>query len=223
MDERILPGILTLLIVAVAFSLMWWGWRNKLKRQADVGGLPEVPAELGEALISVPGQYVVTTSGGDWLDRLAVHGLGIRTTAVVRAYPAGILVERSGAQDIFIAKENFTEVATQAGMAGKFVEKDGIIVISWLLAGTAVDTGFRTTEAGAKRPLVETLQTLLPEGAKMAEGDLAENHEAAAGFAADAKPEPKPESQPESQSDVDPDVQNIDTPAVERNGKNKSE
>lgn len=214
MDERILPGILTLLIVAVAFSLMWWGWRNKLKRQADVGGLPEVPAELGEALISVPGQYVVTTSGGDWLDRLAVHGLGIRTTAVVRVYPAGILVERSGAQDIFIATENFTEVATQAGMAGKFVEKDGIIVISWLLAGTAVDTGFRTTEAGAKRPLVETLQTLLPEGAK-----IAENHEAAAGFAADAQPE----SQPESQPDVDSDVQNIDTPAVERNGKNKSE
>lgn len=212
MDERIVPGILTLLIVAVAFTLMWWGWRNKLKRQADVGQLPEVPAELGEALISVPGQYVVTTSGGDWLDRLAVHGLGIRTPAVVHAYPSGILVERSGAQDIFIAKEHFTELATQAGMAGKFVEKDGIVVISWLLAGAEVDTGFRTTEAGAKHPLMETLQTLLPEGAKMADNGLLENIENAA-----------PEAQPGAQPDVEPDVQNIDTPAVERNGKNKSE
>lgn len=204
MDERILPGILTLLIIVVAFALMWWGWRNKLKRQADVGQLPEAPTELGEALISVPGQYVVTTSGGDWLDRLAVHGLGIRTPGVVHVYPSGILVERSGAQDIFIAKEHFTELATQSGMAGKFVEKDGLIVIGWLLAGKDVDTGFRTIEAGAKRPLMETLQTLLPEGAKMADNDLFEKTKNTA---------------PETPADV----QNIDTPAVERNGKNKSE
>lgn len=175
MDERILPGILTLLIVAVAFALMWWGWRNKLKRQGNVGELPTVPADLGAALISVPGQYVVTTSAGDWLDRLAVHGLGIRTPAVVHVYSTAVVVERKGAQDLFIAAEDLTEVGTKAGMAGKFVEKDGLVVISWRLAGTEVDTGFRTAEAGAKRPLLDALTALLPRNhGGMAENDVEE-------------------------------------------------
>ncbi|WP_207767492.1 PH-like domain-containing protein [Arthrobacter glacialis] len=175
MDERILPGVLTLLIVAVAFALMWWGWRNKLKRQGSVGELPAVPADLGAALISVPGQYVVTTTAGDWLDRLAVHGLGIRTPAVVHVYSTAVVVERKGAQDLFIAAGELTEVGTKAGMAGKFVERDGLVVMSWLLAGTEVDTGFRTAEAGAKRPLLDALTALLPRNhGGMAENDVEE-------------------------------------------------
>lgn len=166
MDARILPGILTLLLVVVVFALMGWGWRNKLKRQNYIGALPEVPENLGEALISVPGQYVVTTTTGDWLDRLAVHGLGIRTPGVVNVHPHGILIQRTGSQDIFIAKENLTQVGTQTGMAGKFVEKDGLVLISWFLEHTEVDTGFRTTEAGAKRPLLEALKQLLPPGSE---------------------------------------------------------
>ena len=163
MDERILPGLLTLLLVVVIFAMMWWGWRNKLKRQDAVAALPEVPAGLGEAAISVPGLYVVTTSAGDWLDRMAVHGLGIRTPAVVHVYAAGVVLERKGAQDIFIARDALAEVAARNGMAGKFVEKEGLVVIGWRLADTAVDTGFRTTQAAAKRPLIEALQALLPE------------------------------------------------------------
>lgn len=175
MDERILPGILTLLIVVVAFALMGWGWRNKLKRQGSVGDLPTIPADLGAALISVPGQYVVTTNAGDWLDRLAVHGLGIRTPAVVHVYSTGVVVERKGGQDLFMAAADLTEVGTKAGMAGKFVERDGLVVISWLLADTEVDTGFRTAEAGAKRPLLDALTALLPRNhATMAENVVEE-------------------------------------------------
>ncbi|MFQ4149015.1 hypothetical protein AAGW05_09990 [Arthrobacter sp. LAPM80] len=164
MDERILPGVLVLLLVLVVFALMGWGWRNKLKRQGGLAELPGIPGNLGEALISVPGQYVVTTAAGDWLERMAVHGLGIRTPAVVNVHPHGVVIERKGAQDLFISAKALTQVDTQAGMAGKFVEKDGLVVISWLLADTEVDTGFRTTEAGAKRPLIQALQALLPDG-----------------------------------------------------------
>ncbi|MDJ0315911.1 PH-like domain-containing protein [Arthrobacter antibioticus] len=175
MDERILPGILTLMLVVVVFGLMGWGWRNKLKRQAEVAPLPPIPADLGTALISVPGTYVVTTTTGDWLDRLAVHELGIRTPGVVHVYPRGIVMDRSGAQDIFIAKECLTDVGTASGMAGKFVERDGLVVISWFLEETEVDTGFRTTEAGAKRPLMEALQGLLPTEQTATVPNVAEN------------------------------------------------
>ncbi len=164
MDERILPGLLTLTIIAVVFALMFGGWRGRLKRQGAVAELPEVPPGLGQPLMSVPGQYVVTTASGDWLDRLAVHGLGVRTPAVVNIFTHAIVIERRGAQDLFIAQDALTEISTQAGMAGKFVEKDGLVVIGWRLGGAGVDTGFRTTEAGAKRPLLEALQALLPQG-----------------------------------------------------------
>ncbi|AIY00553.1 hypothetical protein ART_0954 [Arthrobacter sp. PAMC 25486] len=163
MSKEALIVISAVVPLVAIVALMWLGWRGKLKRQAGVAGLPEVPDGLGTAVISVPGQYVVTTSTGDWLDRLAVHGLGIRTPGIASVHPDGVVIERRGAQDLFIAKDALTNVGTQAGMAGKFVEKDGLIVISWNLADTEVDTGFRTTEAGAKRPLIEALQALLPE------------------------------------------------------------
>ncbi|MEO6530596.1 MAG: hypothetical protein ABIN10_05055 [Specibacter sp.] len=200
MDERILPGVLTLLIIVVAFALMWWGWRNKLKRQGSVGELPAVPAGLGAALISVPGQYVVTTSAGDWLDRLAVHGLGIRTPAVVHVYSTAVVVERKGAPSLFIDAAELTGVGTKAGMAGKFVEKDGLVVVSWRLAGTEVDTGFRTAEAGAKRPLLDALRALLPQNhGGMAENDVEEVH-----------------GKPLTKAPLDGN----ETPAAESNGKN---
>ncbi len=163
MSKEALIVISAVVPLALVVALMWLGWRGKLKRQAGVADLPPVPEDLGPAVISVPGQYVVTTSTGDWLDRLAVHGLGIRTPGVVNVHPEGVVIERKGALDLFIAKDAMTQVATQAGMAGKFVEKDGLVSISWHLADTEVDTGFRTTEAGAKRPLIEALQALLPE------------------------------------------------------------
>lgn len=205
MDERILPGLITLLLVLVVFALMGWGWRNKLKRQGSVAGLPTIPEDLGADMISVPGQYVVTTSAGDWLDRLAVHSLGIRTPGVVNVHAAGIVVERSGVQDIYIAADSLTGVGTQAGMAGKFVEKDGLVVISWLLENTEVDTGFRTTEAGAKQPLLEALRALLPAGAPgMAENDV---KDAAPATNTDAETPGTP-------------MPDTDTPAADSNGKN---
>lgn len=160
MSKEVLIVISAGVPMLIIFGLMAWGWRNKLKRQGTLAHLPEVPDDLGEAIISVPGQYVVTTSAGDWLDRVAVQSLGIRTPAVVHVHPEGVVIERKGGQNLFIAQDALTEVDTKAGMAGKFVEKDGLVVISWQLANAAVDTGFRTTEAGAKRPLILALQEL---------------------------------------------------------------
>ncbi|WP_449372942.1 PH-like domain-containing protein [Arthrobacter psychrolactophilus] len=167
MSKEILITLSAGVPLLIIFALMAWGWRNKLKRQGSLASLPLAPAELGEPLISVPGQYVVTTTAGDWLDRVAVHSLGIRTPGVVHVHDGGVVIERKGAQDIFIAQHALTQVDTQAGMAGKFVERDGLVVISWNLDDTEVDTGFRTTEAGAKRPLIEALQALLPNDSEL--------------------------------------------------------
>ncbi|KUM32966.1 PH-like domain-containing protein [Arthrobacter sp. EPSL27] len=154
--------ILTLVLIAVALVLIWLGWRNRLRRQSDVEPLPEMPAELGAALAVADGQYVATTTAGDWLDRIAVHNLGIRTNAELSVHPEGVLFDRSGAGPVFIPAASLTGVRQESGMAGKFVEKDGLLVLSWMLGSRELDSGFRTRHAGDKATLLTALQDLIP-------------------------------------------------------------
>ncbi|MCB5275718.1 hypothetical protein BJG92_03269 [Arthrobacter sp. SO5] len=157
-------------LAVVVFALLAVGWRNRLRRQADVDPLPEVPAELGAALAAADGQYVASTTAGDWLDRIAVHNLGIRTNAGLSVHPEGVLFERSGAGPVFIPAASLTGVRQESGMAGKFVEKDGLLVISWMLGSRELDSGFRSRHAGDKAILLNALQDLI-SAAPQAEAD----------------------------------------------------
>jgi hypothetical protein len=55
-------------------------------------------------------------------------------------------------------------------MAGKFVEMDGLLVLSWMLGAKELDTGFRTRWAEDKALLLSTLQDLI-SAAPQAEAD----------------------------------------------------
>ncbi|TLM73525.1 hypothetical protein [Pseudarthrobacter sp. NamB4] len=159
--DKILPGLAMLAIVAVVFVLLAIGWRNRLRRQSDVEQLPPVPAAPGQPTAIAEGQYVASTTAGDWLDRIAVHSLGIRTNATLAVYQHGVLFDRSGAPALYIPATSLTDVRQDSGMAGKFVEKDGLLVLAWLLGAHALDTGFRTRRAADKDILFEALQQLI--------------------------------------------------------------
>ncbi|WP_427174962.1 hypothetical protein [Arthrobacter sp. 92] len=159
--DKILPGLLMLAIIAVVFVLLGVGWRSRLRRQADVEELPAVPAQLGRALASADGQYVATTTAGDWLDRIAVQGLGIRTNAELSVHPEGVLFERSGSGPVFIPVTALHGARQDSGMAGKFVEKDGLLVLTWSLGSRELDTGFRTRRAEDKKTLLAAFQELI--------------------------------------------------------------
>jgi hypothetical protein len=159
--DKILPGLAMLAIIAVVFVLLGIGWRNRLRRQSDVEQLPAVPAELSLPMAAADGQYVATTTAGDWLDRIAVRGLGIRTNAELTVHPEGALFERSGAGPLFIPADRLTGIRQDSGMAGKFVEKDGLLVVSWTLGSRELDTGFRTRRADDKPAILEAFQELI--------------------------------------------------------------
>lgn len=161
MDTQMLTLVSTLAIIAVVLVMIGMGWRNRLRRQADVGPLPAVPGEPGVPSASAEGQYVATTTAGDWLDRIAVHSLGIRTNAVLNVYSHGVLFNRSGAPDLYIPAASLTAVRQESGMAGKFVEKDGLVVLTWDLGEHELDTGFRTRKAADKELLYDSLQQLI--------------------------------------------------------------
>lgn len=161
MDNKTLTLVITLPLIALVLAMIVAGWRSRLRRQSDVEQLPAVPAELSRPLAAADGQYVATTTAGDWLDRIAVQGLGIRTNAELTVHPEGVLFERSGAGPVFIPAGRVTGVRQDSGMAGKFVEKDGLLVVSWTLGGRELDTGFRTRRAADKQAILDAFQELI--------------------------------------------------------------
>jgi hypothetical protein len=161
MDTKILTLVITLPLIALVLVLIGIGWRNRLRRQSDVEQLPAVPEELGLPLAAADGQYVASTTAGDWLDRIAVQGLGIRTNAELSVHPEGVLFERFGAGPLFIPADKLTGVRQDSGMAGKFVEKDGLVVVSWTLGSHELDTGFRTRRADDKPAILKAFQELI--------------------------------------------------------------
>lgn len=161
MTNQTLTVLITVPLIAVVLALIWLGWRSRLRRQSDVERLPEVPQQLTPATVVADGQYVVTTTGGDWLDRIAVQGLGIRSNAELSVHAEGVLFDRKGAAPVFIPASAIVESREASGMAGKFVEKDGLLVISWKLGTRELDTGFRSKRAADKKYLLQALHNLI--------------------------------------------------------------
>ncbi|WIM88598.1 transporter [Candidatus Mycobacterium wuenschmannii] len=136
-----------LLVVIIAFiiQLMLRGWRKRAERQAELlGTLPEIPDHVGPASITTPGMYVGCTMAPAWSQRITVGDLGYRSKAVLTRHPEGILVQRIGAQPIWIPSESISGIRTEHVIAGKVAARDGILAIRWRLpSGVKIDTGFR--------------------------------------------------------------------------------
>jgi hypothetical protein len=154
-------GILgTLLVIAAAYYGMYRGWRNRKSRQADLAPLPVAPAE--DKTRGVEGVYVATTAAGDWMDRIAVHELGVRSTADLAVSEAGLIFHRQGAADVFIPVDHLTGVRTDRGIAGKVTaEKSGLVVVTWSHDGRELDTGFRPRRKADTEPLTASIATLI--------------------------------------------------------------
>ena len=160
-------GLLVLLVVPLAFGLMWLGWRARARRQGDVTEPPDSPPAtgLGQALVDpVEGLYVSTVRAGEWLDRVVVHGLGVRSDAVLHAGTAGLWFSRRGARDLFVPAADITAVRVESGIAGKYTIGEGLLVVRWRTDDAELDTGFRPREWATSAVLAATLQSLVPGG-----------------------------------------------------------
>ncbi|WP_069387950.1 PH-like domain-containing protein, partial [Cellulosimicrobium cellulans] len=90
------------------------------------------PEARGAALLGpLDALYVSSTLAGDWLARVGAHGLGDRSRAVVTVHDAGLHVARTGAPDLWVPATAVRGAALTPGMAGKFVGKEAIVVVTW--------------------------------------------------------------------------------------------
>ncbi|WP_458115108.1 PH-like domain-containing protein [Arthrobacter sp. D2-10] len=163
MDVAITAVAISLAAIVLLAGLMAVGWRNRLKRQQTLSAPADAPEDRGAPVYAAEGQYVVTTTGGDWLDRVTAHGLGNKATATAAVYSHGLLFDRSGDTEVYIARQNLTGVRLERGMAGKFVEKDGLVVVSWTMDSHIFDTGFRTRYAADKPQLLAAISELIED------------------------------------------------------------
>jgi hypothetical protein len=137
-------------VIAVVIQLMMRGWQRRSQRQTElIGDLPDVPDQVGAAMLTTRGLYCGCTTAPAWNERITAGDLGYRSKAVLTRYPEGILLERIRALPIWIPQESITAVRLERGMAGKVVARIGILAIRWRLpSGVEIDTGFRANHRG---------------------------------------------------------------------------
>lgn len=158
---RILLIALIVALIALAVWGMRVGWRNRQRRQADI----PAPLAAGESGYDVwqaqaPGVFIGTSRAGDWLDRIAVHDLGVRSRATCHVGEGGVWFEREGARGVFIPRVQIVGVRIDRGVAATVRSVDSVIVVTWNLGNTTIESGFRPDAASDQRTLLDRCVTL---------------------------------------------------------------
>ena len=162
---------LVLVLVVLAFfvlcaAAMWWGWRNRARRQAQtLPALPSAPSELGaELLPAESGVYVSTTTDASWQDRVAVGDVGFRSEATLHLHDRGLLIDRVGAGPVWIPRDAVRDARVGQGLAGKVMFGDGLLIVRWQVEDQLLDSGFRADEKGHYQEWVAALRSMAGVG-----------------------------------------------------------
>lgn len=147
-------------VMGLIYLGMWRSWqrRESSERLAD---LYEPPREWVPDICS-EGVYASTTRAGRWMERIHQDRLGIRTRSRVCVGHDGIVIERHGLSPFFIPRAGLRGISLAPGIAGKVVGGRGVLVITWLLGRTLVDTGVRL-DGEHRRELVAAAMELIDE------------------------------------------------------------
>jgi hypothetical protein len=157
--DRVTPTIVIVLFVALVFTGLALGWRARRRRQAGLPALDAPPASLGTPLLVDDVFYVATTVAEAPTDRIAVRGLGFRSRAVVAVHADGLVLSIAGQPDAFIPVTAISGIGRATWTIDRVVGRDGLVVVTWMLGATAVDTYFKSERPDA---LVGALVSLSP-------------------------------------------------------------
>ena len=155
------PSVIIVGIVLLAIAGMFFGWRALVRKQSGLVAPSAVPATTGDAMAVSQGLYVATTLAEQPLERVAAHGLGFRSRATISLSPDGIVVEPRGRDPYFIPRSALQAVERATWAIDKAVEPGGLVVLTWRLGDTVLDSYFRMDNGP---------EVLLNAGAELVEG-----------------------------------------------------
>ena len=162
-SERVLLTLATIAFGVGVSLLMLRGWRGRQRRQADLPPPPAPPEQPGQNVLSaVAGLFIGTTVAGDWLDRVAVHGLSTRATGWLSVRTDGVLVERDGSEPLWLPYACVRSATTGEKLAGKVVGTNGLLLVDWQLGDRRLTSGFRAEDHAEHRRLAAAITAHLP-------------------------------------------------------------
>jgi hypothetical protein len=167
MSDVLVRTLWVLVVIAAIAATLWAmrrGWIHRQQRQADVAAPQDLPTDLGAIHLGpVTGRFVGSVNAGDWLDRIAVHDLGVRSPARCEVTDAGLVFWRDGACDVFIPRADIRGVRADRGIAGRVQERGGVLVVTWDLGGRLIDSGFRADVGDDQEALVAAVESVIAE------------------------------------------------------------
>lgn len=160
--DRLLPTLIIAAVILGIFVLMIVGWRARTRRQAGLTRPVPAPTTLAPASLVADGWYVATTAADQPLERIAVHGLGFRARATASVHPEGLVLTVRGQEAILIEPAALRGAGRATWAIDRVVERDGLVLVGWMLGETPVDSYLRVPEAADAAALVAALQALTP-------------------------------------------------------------
>ncbi len=161
---RVALILLMIGLIALALWGMRRGWVHRQQRQADLPAPADLPPPGFTGGQQVSGLFAGTGVHGDWMDRIAVHDLGVRSRAEMSWDSTGIWISRQGARSLFIPAGAVLDVRSDRGVAGTVRAKDSMVVITWRLGDRDLDTGYRADASSDHHTVLDGLMATFPTG-----------------------------------------------------------
>lgn len=158
--------LIVLVLIGLALWAMRRGWAHRQQRQSDLPAPSDTPPPGFTGGQAIPGLFAGTGVHGDWMDRIAVHDLGVRSRAEVSWDDSGVWISRRGARSLFIPSEAITDVRADRGVAGTVRAKDSMILLTWHLGDRVLDSGFRADGSPDHRTVLDGLMATFSTGVR---------------------------------------------------------
>ena len=157
-------ALVAVMIAAIALALwgMRRGWKARAGRQAAIAEPPLLIESDIAGLPGISGLYVGSATAGQWLDRIAVHDLGVRSRATFFLSHRGLTIERESARSFVIPSQALRQVRADRGVAGTVRGKDSVVVVTWVLGDHLIDTGIRADDGAENGALLDGLMAIVP-------------------------------------------------------------
>ena len=147
---QIVPRIAFTLFTISVIALAVWGMRRSWAKKArQFAYLPAPQTQAPSGLVWTAGpveaRFGGTTTAGQWLNRVVTHNLGTPRGVTVAVSPEGLWLTDDTDFGLWLPKQDIVAVRTGRGIAGDVVEPDGMIIVSWTLGDTTLDSGIRVS------------------------------------------------------------------------------
>ena len=162
MTERVELVAAFAVFIALAYALMWRGWRSRQRRQRFLPAPTAATPGAAVVVEAVPGLLVGTTFAGRWMDRVNVHGLSHRSIADLTVATDGVHLVPETGTELFVPFADVASAEPGSMLAGKVMGEGGLLLLTWRLGGTALTTGFRATVHAEHQRLADAITAHLP-------------------------------------------------------------